>query len=380
MDHNELRALFLGFFEKKKHKSVTSSPVIPYQDPTLMFTNAGMNQFKEVLAGNETRSYNRAASVQKCIRVSGKHNDFEIVGFDGSHHTFFEMLGNWSFGDYYKKEAIEWAWEFLTGDLKLDKKKLAVSIYKGDEESYDIWKNVIKIPKERIVRLGDIENGDEENFWSMGDTGPCGFCTEIHYNESGKEDKHISNEILEKNYVELWNLVFMEFYRDANGKLTPLKNKNVDTGMGFERLYAIIQNKRSNYHTDLFTPLMDQLEKLSGKKYGSLETSFQVIADHIRALTFAIGDGGHFSNEGRGYVLRKILRRASRHSKKIGIEKPVLYQLVDTVIKTMGKFYTDLEPKKENIKKFIRIEEEKFLTTLDKGLDQLAGIIKKIKK
>lgn len=380
MNHNELRNEFLDFFKTKKHKIVASSPVIPYDDPSLMFTNAGMNQFKEVLSGNETRSYNRAASIQKCIRVSGKHNDFEIVGFDGTHHTFFEMLGNWSFGDYYKEEAIQWSWEFITKICKLPEEHLAVSIYKDDNESFNIWKNMIKIPEEKIVRLGNIDKGDEENFWSMGETGPCGFCTEIHYNKDNKKNKKITEKILNEEYIELWNLVFMEFYRNVNRDFTPLKNKNVDTGMGFERLLAIIQGKKSNYHTDLFMPLIHELENLSDKKYKSNEISFQVIADHIRTLTFAIADGCHFSNEGRGYVLRKILRRALRHLKKLDISEPILYKLVDTVIDIMDNSYKDLREKKNNIKKFIRIEEEKFLTTLDKGLNQLNNIIKQIKK
>ncbi len=380
MNHNELRKKFLNYFEKKGHKIVSSSPVIPYNDPTLMFTNAGMNQFKDVLTGKEKRSYTRAASVQKCIRVSGKHNDFEIVGFDGTHHTFFEMLGNWSFGDYYKKEAIEFAWEFLINELNFKEDKLAVSIYKDDNESYEIWKNVIGIPENKIIRLGDIEKGDEENFWSMGEVGPCGPCTEIHYKAFNNYDYISNEEGYSPDYIELWNLVFMEFYRDEKGSLTPLKFKSVDTGMGFERLYTLLQGKSSNYHTDLFMPIINHLESLLNKKYKDNEVSFQVVADHIRALTFAIGDGGNFSNEGRGYVLRKILRRAERHLKKVGATEPILYTLVDDVVNIMGEFYTDLKEKKEEIKKFIKIEEEKFLTTLETGLNQISIIISKLKK
>ena len=378
MDHNELRNKFLDYFKSKGHKIVPSSPVIPYDDPSLMFTNAGMNQFKELLAGNEKRSYTRAADSQKCIRVSGKHNDFEIVGYDGTHHTFFEMLGNWSFNDYYKKEAIQYGWEFLTKVLKFPEENLAVSIYKDDEESFKLWKDHIKIPENRIIRLGNLEKGDEENFWRMGDTGPCGFCTEIHYKDSPA--KKLNPEILEKEYTELWNLVFMDSYRDASGKMTPLKNKNVDTGLGFERLLTVVNGKKSNYHTDLFMPVIKQLEKISKKKYKEKETSFQVAADHIRALTFAIADGGNFSNEGRGYVLRKILRRASRHLRELDITTPVLHKLVDTVVKIMGDAYPDIKKKKENVIKFIRIEEEKFLLTLGKGLEQLKTIIDKLKK
>ena len=276
MEQSKLRQKFLDFFKAKKHKIIASAPVIPYDDPTLMFTNAGMNQFKEILIGNETRSYTRVADSQKCIRVSGKHNDFEIVGFDGTHHTFFEMLGNWSFGDYYKKEAIEWAWEFLVDELGFSPDKLCVSIYKDDEESFKIWKDNIKIPENCIVRLGDLAKGNEENFWSMGDIGPCGFCTEIHYNENQDTNKKITEDDIENNYIEIWNLVFMEFYRDPNGEMSSLKSKNVDTGMGFERLLAIINNKKSNYHTDLFMPIIEHLEKLSGKKYKDNEVSFQV--------------------------------------------------------------------------------------------------------
>ncbi len=380
MNHIELRNKFLNFFKEKNHKKVSSSPVIPYDDPTLMFTNAGMNQFKDVLTGKETRSYNRAASVQKCIRVSGKHNDFEIVGFDGTHHTFFEMLGNWSFGDYYKKEAIEFAWEFLTKILNLPENRLSVSIYKDDDESFDIWKNNIGLPENKIIRLGDIEKGDDENFWSMGEIGPCGPCTEIHYKAFNNCSYEHNENGYSEDYVELWNLVFMEFYRDNKGNYSPLKIKSVDTGMGFERLYTLLQKKESNYHTDLFMPIITHLEKITEKKYNGDDVSFQVIADHIRALTFSIGDGGNFSNEGRGYVLRKILRRAERHLRKLGITEPKLYLLVDDIVNIMGEFYTDLKDKKAQIQKFIKMEEEKFLATLDTGLNQISVIIDKLKK
>ena len=380
MNHIELRNKFLNFFKEKEHKIVSSSPVIPYDDPTLMFTNAGMNQFKDVLTGKETRSYTRATSVQKCIRVSGKHNDFEIVGFDGTHHTFFEMLGNWSFGDYYKKEAIEFAWEFLTKILKFPENKLAVSIYKDDDEAYEVWKKHIGLPDNKIIRLGDIEKGDDENFWSMGEVGPCGPCTEIHYKAFNNFDYDSNKDGYSDDYIELWNLVFMEFYRDTNGTYTPLKMKSVDTGMGFERLYTLLQGKESNYHTDLFMPIINHLEEITGKKYTGNDVSFQVIADHIRALTFSIGDGGNFSNEGRGYVLRKILRRAERHLRKLGVSEPKLFLLVDDLTDIMGDFYTDLKDKKEQIKKFIKIEEEKFLSTLETGLNQITVIIDKLKK
>ncbi|MBN1897736.1 MAG: alanine--tRNA ligase [Spirochaetes bacterium] len=384
MDHHQLRNSFLLFFEQYKHKSVSSSPVIPYDDPTLMFTNAGMNQFKQVLLGNETRSYKRAASVQKCIRVSGKHNDFEVVGFDGYHHTFFEMLGNWSFGDYYKKEAIEFAWEYLTRVLKIKEKDLFVSVYKDDEESFNIWNKTIKVPHNRIAHLGDIEKGNEENFWSMGETGPCGPCTEIYFDLGEKYSRKTKGEGIgyDERYMELWNLVFMEFYRDSSGQFSPLKFKSVDTGMGFERLYALLEGKFSNYHTDLFSPLMDKIEEISEKRYKdrSNEVAFQVIADHIRAIMFAIADGGTFSNEGRGYILRKILRRAVRYFKKLDVTQPALYKLCDPLVALMGDFYPELRTKKAQIEKFIRIEEEKFLDTLETGLGMINNMFKNMKK
>lgn len=375
MNHHELRKSFLEFFEKRGHKTVASAPVIPYEDPTLMFTNAGMNQFKEVLLGNEKRSYRKAASVQKCIRVSGKHNDFELVGYDGYHHTFFEMLGNWSFGDYYKKEAIEFAWEYLTRVLQFPENRLAVSIYSEDDESHKIWRETVKLPESRIHKLGNIKTGNEDNFWSMGDTGPCGFCTEIHYRVTDN-----AHPDLEKDYRELWNLVFMEFTRDASGKLSALENKNVDTGMGLERLQAILCGKNSNYHTDLFMPLISRLEEISGCSYAKNESSFQVVVDHIRALTFSVADGGHFSNEGRGYVLRKILRRASRHLGKLNVKEPALHRLVDDVVSLMAPFYPELAQKKENVKKFIGMEEEKFLKTLETGTEKFRAVVQKLKK
>ena len=368
MNHIELRKSFLNYFESQGHKVVESSPLIPFDDPTLMFTNAGMNQFKEVLLGNETRSYKRAASVQKCLRVSGKHNDFEVVGYDGYHHTFFEMLGNWSFGDYYKKEEIQFAWEYLTKVLKFPEKKLYVSVYKDDDESFEIWNKHVKIPAEKIFRLGDIEKGDEENFWSMGETGPCGFCSEIYYD---------IGENYKDRYIELWNLVFMEFYRDEEGNFTPLKFKSVDTGMGLERLYAILNGKISNYETALFSKIIEKIESLSSVSFNENRIPFQVIADHIRALCFALSDGGIFSNEGRGYILRKILRRASRYFKKLNVNEPSLYKLVDSVVETMGGFYVELNEKKEFVKNLIKMEEERFFNTLESGIKVFNEILDK---
>jgi len=373
MDSNKVRKLFLDFFENKGHKVFDSSPVIPYDDPTLLFTNAGMNQFKKIFLGEVKTDLKRAASSQKCIRVSGKHNDLEEVGKDGRHHTFFEMLGNWSFGDYYKKEAIKWAWEFITEVVKLDKDRLYVSVYKDDTESFNIWKNVIGIDEKRIYKFGNIEKGDEENFWSMGETGPCGPCTEIFYDQGPEVKCKEPNPTVGSDcdrYLELWNLVFMEFNRDENGKLTPLPFKSVDTGMGLERIVAVLQGVYSNYETDLFEPIIKKLEKLSGKSFNdkNYKVPFQIIADHIRALTFAIADGALPSNEGRGYVLRRLLRRAARQSRKLEIKEEFLYKLVEPVVEKMGGYYKEIQKHKTKIEKIIKEEEERFNKTLDKGL------------
>ena len=370
---NEIRRAFLDFFRQKDHTFVPSSSLIPEDDPTLLFTNAGMNQFKPVLLGAEKRPYVRAVNSQKCMRVSGKHNDLEAVGRDGRHHTFFEMLGNWSFGDYYKREAIVWAWEFLTERMGLDAGKMLVSVYKDDDESYGIWKDEVGIPPERIHRLGDISKGDEENFWSMGETGPCGPCTEIHYDqgeEVARGDDRPLGENESDRYLEIWNLVFIQYDRDEKGELKPLPLRSVDTGMGLERLVALVNGVTSNYETDLFAPIIEWVAERSQRSIDDEDdrVSMQVIADHVRALTFAVADGGRPGNDGRGYVLRRILRRAARHGRRLGFTEPFLYQAAQRVIEMMGDHYRELVDAREHITRVIRTEEERFNQTLDRGL------------
>lgn len=382
MTSGEFRRLFLDFFREKGHEEVPSSKVVPADDPTLLFTNAGMNQFKDIFLGLEKPDFTRAASVQKCIRASGKHNDLEDVGKDGRHHTFFEMLGNWSFGDYYKKEAIRWSWEFVTEKMGLPDDNLWISVYKDDREAYGIWKDDIKVDKKRIIKLGDIDSGDEENFWSMGETGPCGPCSEIHYDYSPSKVKDFLKADESGEIIELWNLVFMEFNREPDGSFTPLPAKHIDTGMGLERAVSVIQGVSSNYETDLFIPLIKKLEEMSGVSAGSLKhlVSFQVIADHIRSLLFAIADGAVPSNEGRGYVLRRILRRAVRHGKLLGLNEPFLHLLIDPIVDLMGNSYRELVERKKVIHTVILNEEELFSKTLDKGLDEFGKVVRKLKK
>lgn len=373
----EIRQQFLDFFKSKDHKIVPSSPVIPYDDPTLLFTNAGMNQFKDVFLGVGSREYKRAANTQKCIRVSGKHNDLEEVGFDTYHHTFFEMLGNWSFGDYYKKEAILWAWELLTEVWKLPKERLYATVYKTDNEAYEFWKTVTDINPNHILRFGE-----KDNFWEMGETGPCGPSSEIHINLSDNpEDASLVNAGT-PDCIEIWNLVFIQYNRLPDGSLERLKNKFVDTGMGFERITAVLQKKRSNYDTDIFTPIIRKIEELSGKKYDTQgnQIAMRVIADHIRTLAFAIADGALPSNEGRGYVLRRILRRASRFARKLDAHDPFIYKLVPTLIEIMGDVFPELSQGQKQIEKVIKAEEEAFGETLDRGLEIFDSIIKKLKK
>jgi len=380
MVSSDLRKKFLDFFIKKGHKAVASSTVVPLDDPTLLFTNAGMNQFKNLFLGIETPEFRRTCSVQKCIRASGKHNDLEDVGMDGSHHTFFEMMGNWSFGDYYKREAAEWAWEFATEILSLPPESLWVSIYKDDDEAYDIWLSGIGVDKKRLVRLGDLENGDEENFWSMGETGPCGPCSEILYDYVPGKKKSFEQGSRTGDICELWNLVFMEFNREQDGKLVPLPEKHIDTGLGLERTLAVLQDKRSNYETDLFIPLMEKIEELSGRSRDSHLVSFRVISDHIRSLAFAIADGAVPSNEGRGYVLRRILRRAARHGKILGLDRPFLHDLIDPLVDMMKDPYIELSDRQQLIKKLIINEEELFLRTLDRGLAEFERTAEKLTK
>ena len=366
---NAIRESFLKYFAGKGHTQVTSSSLIPKDDPTLLFTNAGMVQFKNSFLGLENRRYTRAVSCQKCARAGGKHNDLENVGVTARHHTFFEMLGNFSFGDYFKEEAIAWAWEYLIDVAKLPKDKLWITIYNDDNEAFDIWNKKMKVPKDRIVRMGE-----KSNFWMMGETGPCGPCSEIIYDQGegigcGRPECDINCEC--DRHLEIWNLVFTQYDRDQNGKLNPLAKPSIDTGMGLERLTAVIQGVKSNYDTDLFTPIISFMEKTSGKTYGKNadnDVSIRVIADHSRAVTFLIGDGIMPSNEGRGYVLRRILRRAARHGKMLGINKPFLHQSAQVVIDMMKGVYPDLVEKASYITKVILNEEQRFMETLDAGL------------
>ena len=369
MTGDQIRESFLKYFTEKKHTLVASSSLVPKDDPTLLFTNAGMVQFKNIFLGLENRGYTRATSCQKCARAGGKHNDLENVGVTARHHTFFEMLGNFSFGDYFKKEAIAWAWEYLTEVMRLPKEKLWVTIFKEDDEAFEIWNKKMKIPAERIVRMDE-----KSNFWMMGETGPCGPCSEIIYDQGegtgcGRPECDIYCEC--DRHLEVWNLVFTQFNRDENGKLTALAKPSIDTGMGLERLAAIVQGVKSNYDTDLFIPIINFTEKISGKKYGKKDendVSIRVIADHSRAVTFLIGDGILPSNEGRGYVLRRILRRAARHGKMLGINKPFLHQCAQVVIEMMKNAYPDLVDKASYITKVILNEEQRFMETLDAGL------------
>lgn len=377
MTSQEIRQQFLDFFASKQHKIVPGSPVVPYDDPTLLFSNAGMNQFKDVFLATGKRDYTRAADTQKCIRVSGKHNDLEEVGIDTYHHTFFEMLGNWSFGDYYKKEAIQWAWELLTEVWELPKERLFATVYRTDDEALEMWKTVTDINPSHILKFDE-----KDNFWEMGETGPCGPCSEIHINLSDDYDDPSLVNAGSPLCIEIWNLVFIQFNRDENGVLHDLPAKHVDTGMGFERLVAVIQGKSSNYDTDVFMPIIKKIEEISGADYTN-ETDIvpiRVIADHIRTLSFAIADGAVPSNEGRGYVLRRILRRAARYGRKINLNNPFLYLLVDTLVEQMGSQFPEIVENKEFVKKIIRSEEESFNKTLDRGIhhfEEIAGHLKK---
>ena len=375
MKSSEIRASFIEFFKKKNHKFIRSSSVVPNDDPTLLFTNAGMNQFKPIFLNEISPSNLRAVNSQKCIRVSGKHNDLEEVGVDKFHHTFFEMLGNWSFGDYYKEDSIKWAWDLLTEVWKLDKNRLWVSVYQKDEEAYDLWLKQTDIAKNRIVKCGD-----KENFWEMGNTGPCGPCSEIHYyvgQDIEKQDpKGVNNS---DEYWELWNLVFIQFNRLEDGSLAELKSKHVDTGAGLERISSVLQGKKSNYDTDLFSPIISKIENLSGIKYADKSIPHCVIADHIRMLCFSIADGALPANDGQGYVLRRILRRASRFGRKIGLNEPFLYKLVKEVKALMEDTYPELSEKYVHIKKVILSEEESFGKTLDRGIAHFDKVVSNLK-
>ncbi|MEJ5351829.1 MAG: alanine--tRNA ligase [Melioribacteraceae bacterium] len=387
MTSNEIRQQFLDFFVNKGHKLVPSSPVVPQGDPTLLFTNAGMNQFKDVFLGIGTRDYKRAVDTQKCIRVSGKHNDLEEVGYDTYHHTFFEMLGNWSFGDYYKREAIQWAWELLTEVWKLPKERLWATVFRTDDEAYNLWKEVTDINPSHILRFDE-----KDNFWEMGETGPCGPCSEIHINLSDDFENPAWVNAGKPECIEIWNLVFIQYNRDENGILHELPAKHVDTGMGFERITAVLQGKKSNYDTDIFTPIINSIENLSGLKYnynlpaedrtteGQINIAMRVIADHIRTLTFAIADGAVPSNDGRGYVLRRLLRRASRYGRKINLKEPFLYKLVDIVVKNFSNVFPEIKENQSKIEKIIKAEEESFNVTLDRGIELFENLIGKLKE
>ncbi len=389
MTSQEVRNQFLNFFKEKNHKIVPSAPMVMKDDPTLMFTNAGMNQFKEYFLGNSVPKSRRLTDTQKCLRVSGKHNDLEEVGKDTYHHTMFEMLGNWSIGDYFKKEAIAWAWELLTEVYKIDKDSLYVSVFEGsedddlplDQEAYDLWKAIV--PRNRIIK-----GNKKDNFWEMGDQGPCGPCSEIHVDIRSKEEKAKVDgaSLVNQDHpqvVEIWNLVFMQFNRKANGSLEPLPEKHIDTGMGFERLCMVLQGKQSNYDTDVFTPLIREVEIITGKKYGKdeeIDIAIRVISDHVRAVAFSIADGQLPSNTGAGYVIRRILRRAIRYGFTfLDANKPFIYRLVKVLSEQMGKAFPELKEQYQLIENVIKEEESSFLSTLEQGLVLLDSVIKSSK-
>ncbi|MFO8083493.1 MAG: alanine--tRNA ligase, partial [Desulfobacterales bacterium] len=380
MTGNEVRKKFLDYFQKHGHQIVRSSSLVPHDDPTLLFTNAGMVQFKRIFLGEETRSYKRATTSQKCVRAGGKHNDLENVGYTARHHTFFEMLGNFSFGDYFKEKAIDFGWDLLTNGYGLDPEKLWVSIYLDDEEAHEIWNNRIGVPARKIARFGE-----KDNFWAMGDTGPCGPCSEIHLDRGakygcGKPDCAIGCDC--DRWLEIWNLVFMQFNRDASGKLTPLPKPSIDTGLGLERMTAIVQDVATNFDTDLIFPIMQEVEKLSEKAIGEsfqTDVAMKVIADHSRAAAFLIGDGILPSNEGRGYVLRRIMRRAIRYGRNIGLVKPFLHKTAQIVFNIMKPDYPELSESSAFITNVIKNEEIRFAETLDHGLKVLDETLSEMK-
>ena len=390
MNSQETRSKFLSFFEEKKHSIVQSAPMVLKDDPTLMFVNSGMAPFKEYFLGNAKPKNNRIADSQKCLRVSGKHNDLEEVGYDTYHHTLFEMLGNWSFGDYFKKEAIAWAWELLTEVYGIDKDIFYVTVFEGsddgdnlemDTEAYDIWKQYIS--EDRILK-----GNKKDNFWEMGDQGPCGPCSEIHVDiRSAEEKAKVSGKDLvnedHPQVVEIWNLVFMQYNRKANGSLESLPNKHIDTGMGFERLCMVLQNVQSNYDTDVFTPIIREIETITNKSYGKDEkadVAIRVISDHVRAVAFSIADGQLPSNTGAGYVIRRILRRAVRHGFTfLDKKEPFIYRLVDVLSNRMGEAFPELKAQKQLIENVIKEEEQSFSRTLDQGLVLLNRIVDETK-
>ena len=371
MKSQEIRNAFIEFFKNKDHKFVRSSPVIPIDDPTLLFTNAGMNQFKPIFLDQKDPDFLRAVNSQKCIRVSGKHNDLEEVGVDTFHHTFFEMLGNWSFGDYYKEDAIRWAWELFTDVWGLDKNRLWVTVFHEDDEAFKLWPKVTDIDPSKVLKCGK-----KDNFWEMGETGPCGPCSEIHYFIGDDISKQSAKGVNKSDlYWELWNLVFIQNNRLKDGNLENLTAKHVDTGAGFERIVSVLQGTFNNYETDLFKPLIEKTEELTGESFKKNHVPFQVIADHIRMLTFSIADGGLPSNDGRGYVLRRILRRAARFGRNLHQTEPFVYNLVDTLGDIMGETFPEIIEKKSHIKKVIKAEESAFSETLDRGLNHFDKLV-----
>ncbi|PIE42929.1 MAG: alanine--tRNA ligase [Gammaproteobacteria bacterium] len=374
MKSSEIRRAFLDYFKRNGHREVDSSSLVPADDPTLLFTNAGMNQFKDVFLGKERRPYSRAATSQKCVRAGGKHNDLENVGYTARHHTFFEMLGNFSFGDYFKSDAIRFAWEFLTVELELPPEKLWVTVYQDDKEAEDIWLNDVGVDPSRFSRLGE-----KDNFWAMGDTGPCGPCSEVFYDhgELVAGDPPGGPNDDGDRYIEIWNLVFMQYNRTADGQLNPLPRPSVDTGMGLERVSAVMQNVHSNYEIDLFQTILQGASRLLGG-VATTNQSLRVIADHIRACAFLISDGVIPSNEGRGFVLRRIIRRAVRHGNKLGATAPFFYQLVSVLADAMGDAYPELIRNGAEIERILLLEEEQFARTLDKGMKLLQQDIKQL--
>jgi len=377
MTGSELRQRFLDYFARHGHAVVRSSPLVPAQDPTLLFTNAGMVQFKSVFLGEESRDYKRAATAQKCVRAGGKHNDLENVGRTARHHTFFEMLGNFSFGDYFKDDAIKFCWELLTGELGLPKDRLKATVFTDDDDAFALWKTVAGLSDDRILRLGE-----KDNFWAMGDTGPCGPCSEVHFHQGdhipcAEEQggrKCLGPACACDRWLEIWNLVFMQFNRDASGKMTPLPKPSIDTGMGLERIAAVMQGKSSNYDTDLLRPLIGHVERLSAKRYGvdaEHDVSMRVIADHARAATFLITDGVMPSNEWRGYVLRRIMRRAMRHGRMLGLLEPFLWDVTKTVVEILGGAYPEIVEAQSRVATAVRQEEEHFAEALDRGIAKI---------
>lgn len=383
MKTTELRQKFLKFFETKGHTVVRSSSLVPHDDPTLLFTNAGMNQFKDVFLGFDKRPYSRATTAQKCVRAGGKHNDLENVGYTARHHTFFEMMGNFSFGDYFKRDAIHFAWEFLTSPewLNIPKDKLLATVYAEDDEAYNIWLNEIGMPSERIVRIGDNKGAKyaSDNFWQMGDTGPCGPCSEIFYDHGEEIWGGIPGSPEEDGdrWIEIWNCVFMQFNRDEQGNMNPLPKPSVDTGMGLERMAAVMQHVHSNYEIDLFQDLLKAVARETGAPFSMEEPSLKVIADHIRSCSFLIADGVLPSNEGRGYVLRRIIRRAVRHGYKLGQSKPFFHKLVADLVKEMGDAYPELKEKQVQIEEALKNEESRFAQTLETGMALLENALAK---